>query len=290
MEEITEIQTKVYMVRGLRAAMDIILPRTCAVCGRTLNLDERHLCLPCLAELPLTYFWERDHNTMADKFNDKMEEGMNLRSEDGKNERYAYAASLFFYDGQGNYRHIPHRLKYQGDIMIGRYFAGMLGRKLGQAGHFMDVDLVIPVPLHWTRRWKRGYNQAEVIAEEIARELGAPLRTDILRRRRRTRTQTKVGPGEKSANVRGAFNARLPVDRKMGNAGSDDAAEPCMGAAEVRLDAPEVRLDAAYRHILLVDDVFTSGSTLFACFTALRAVFPPSVRISVATLGFVGGA
>lgn len=269
MGEITEIQTKIYMVRGLRAAMDIILPRTCAVCGRVLNLDERHLCLPCLAEFPLTYFWERDHNTMADKFNDKMEEGMDVRSEDGKNERYAYAASLFFYDGHGNYRHIPHRLKYQGDIMIGRYFASMLGRKLGHAGHFRDVDLVIPVPLHWTRRWKRGYNQAEVIAEEVARELRAHLRTDILRRRRRTRTQTKVDPGEKSANVSGAFTARLPVERKMGNAGSDDA---------------------AYNHILLVDDVFTSGSTLFACFTALRTVFPPSVRISVATLGFVGGA
>lgn len=261
MEEITEIRMKILVVRGLQAAADIILPRTCAVCGRTLNLDERHLCLPCLAELPLTHMWTRDHNSMADRFNRMIEDSMDDYPTDRILERYAYAAALFFYDGEGDYRRIPHRLKYQGDIRIGRYFGRLLGRKLAGAGHFKDVDAVIPVPLHWTRKWKRGYNQAEVIANEIAAELGATMRTDILRRQRRTRTQTKVAPGHKSANVAGAFRATIPQTTIL-----------------------------PYRHILLVDDVFTTGSTLMACFTALRAVLPPSVRISVATLAFVGGA
>ena len=257
------------IARGLRAAADIILPRTCAVCGRRLNQDERHLCLPCLAELPLTRFWERDHNSMADRFNRLIESGIDSYLTEGRLERYAFAAALFFYDGQGDYRRIPHRLKYQGDIRIGQHFGKMLGCRLRSTGHFGDVDLVIPVPLHWARKWKRGYNQAEIIAQAVADELGTFVRTDILRRTRRTKTQTKVDPQAKAANVSGAFVARRPQDG-MGKLQIDD----CSG----------------YRHILLVDDVFTSGSTLHSCYLALRKVFPISVRISIATLGYVGGA
>lgn len=266
------------MMRGLRAAADLLLPRVCVVCGRKLHLDEEHLCLMCWAELPLTHFWERTHNRMADKFNELMGTALNpssdyttnhttdiMRSSKEENstisymrERYAYAAALFFYDGAGTFRRIPHQLKYHANLSLGRKFGRLLGQKLRLAGHLCDVDLVIPVPLHWTRRWKRGYNQAEVIAAEVARVLGIEMRTDILKRSRRTRTQTKVDPRNKSANVTGAFTA--------------------------------IFNNSDIRHILLIDDVFTSGSTLMACFTALRAVFPPSVRISVATLAYVGGA
>lgn len=240
------------MIKGLRAAADLLLPRVCVVCGRKLYLDEEHLCLMCWAELPLTHFWERSHNPMADKFNGLIETVL-----DGR-ERYAYAAALFFYDGAGTFRRIPHQLKYHADLRLGRRFGRLLGQKLRLAEHLCDVDLVIPVPLHWTRRWKRGYNQAEVIAAEVARELGIEMRTDILKRSRRTRTQTKVDPRDKSANVHNAFTA--------------------------------IFNNSDMRHILLIDDVFTSGSTLHACFTALRSIIPPSVRISVATLAFVGGA
>ena len=240
------------MMKGLRAAADLLLPRVCVVCGRKLYLDEEHLCLMCWAELPLTHFWERSHNPMADKFNGLIETAL-----DGR-ERYAYAAALFFYDGAGTFRRIPHQLKYHADLRLGRRFGRILGQKLRLAEHLCDVDVVIPVPLHWTRHWKRGYNQAEVIAAEVARVLGLEMRTDILKRSRRTRTQTKVDPRDKSANVHNAFTA--------------------------------IFNNSDMRHILLIDDVFTTGSTLMACFRALRAVFPPSVRISVATLAFVGGA
>ena len=236
-----------------------MLPRTCVVCGRRLNIDERHLCLHCMAELPLTHFWERAHNPMADMFNLLIENGLDSGPAGGGRERYAFACALFFYDGQGDYRRIPQQLKYHGNLGLGRHFGRILGLRLKSSGRFSDADTVIPVPLHWSRSWKRGYNQAEVIAEEVARTLGATMHTDILCRRRRTTTQTRLSPEAKRANVSGAFMA----DRTKAQA-------------------------AAFRHILLIDDVFTTGSTLHACFTALRAVFPPSVRISVATLAFVG--
>ena len=91
--------------------------------------------------------------------------------------------------------------------------------------------------------------------------MARPLRTDILIRSRRTRTQTKLDIKGKARNVSGAFK----VSRR-----------------HILTEVPV--------HILVIDDVFTTGSTLMACFTALRTVFPSSVRISVATLAFVGGA
>lgn len=243
------------MMKGLRAAVDLLLPRVCVVCGRKLYLDEEHLCLMCWAELPLTHFWERSHNPMADKFNGLIETVL-----DGR-ERYVYASALFFYDGAGTFRRIPHQLKYHADLNLGRRFGSLLGQKLRLAEHLCDVDLVIPVPLHWTRHWKRGYNQAEVIAAEVARELGIEMRTDILRRSRRTKTQTKVNPEEKSKNVKGAFEADIAILSKC-----------------------------HFSHVILLDDVFTSGSTLLNCFLALRSALPVCVRISIATLGYVGSA
>ena len=256
------------LLRGLKvflqAAFDLLLPRTCIICGCRLNLQERHLCLHCLMEMPLTYFWQQPHNPMADRFNDLMQKDIGERKE-----VYAYAAALFVYRGDAPFKKIPYHIKYQGDISAGRYFGEMLGARMRGCAHWSDVDLIIPVPLHRLRLLKRGYNQAEVIAEGLASAIGVPVRTDLLIRRKKTATQTRLNLEEKAANVKGAFEA---------------VAEHVQALMEVEVGAEAVT------HVLLVDDVFTTGSTLMACFTALREVFPPGVRISVATLAFVGGA
>lgn len=244
------------IIKALNAAADLLLPRTCIVCGRRLLTEEKHLCLFCMADLPLTHFWKQTHNIMADRFNSVIQEHAD-KSGHPEKEQYAFGAALFFYNSSAEYRKIPYMLKYHGARSVGRHFGKALGRHLSAAEQFRDVDLVVPVPLHWARKWKRGYNQAEVIASAIAEELHAETGLRVLRRVRRTRTQTKLGVEEKVRNVEGAFEAN------------------------------SVKTGA--RHILLVDDVFTTGSTLHACFVALRSVFPPPVRISVATLGFVGG-
>jgi len=244
---------------SLSALLDLVLPRVCVVCGRTLLPQERHICLNCLADLPETHFATLGRNPMADKFNARIA-GDNY-------EPYAYAAALFYYHADSGYAMITQALKYHRDFGAGKFFARMLGKRLGESGLFDDVDLIVPVPLHWTRRWTRGYNQAEVIARELAKALSAPCRTDILRRGRRTATQTRLTGEEKVANVAGAFQAVAHrPDRKTASAESG----------------------SGVGHILLVDDVFTSGATLAECHKALRKVFGPTVRISVAALGYAG--
>lgn len=263
------------------AVMDFFLPRHCVVCDSVLGPRENHLCEACWGDLPHTYYWMLRNNPMADRFNALVQEGLEedfgtrTTSTDAtmtasnpnegnevkvaRIERYAYAAALFFYRAESDYSKITRCIKYQGRLEVGKHFGRLLGMKLAGSSLFSDVDAVVPVPLHWLRRWKRGYNQAEVIASGVAECLGIPMRPDILRRIRRTRTQTKLSVDEKKANVAGAF------------------------AVHEQVHAEEL----PFRHILIIDDVFTTGSTLFACFEALRTVLPPSVRISVATLGFV---
>lgn len=241
------------------ALLDLAMPRRCVVCRQRLDLREKYICLDCLYDLPMTYFWERTHNPMADKYNERIQES--LSSDEGSAfEPYAFAAALFFYNSESLFKRIPRHLKYEGGIESGKFFSRMLGERLAASSHFSDVDVIIPVPLHPTRRWRRGYNQAEMIARSIAEACSGNIevRTDILRRSRKTRTQTQVGVEGKTANVSGAFST-----------------------------VPWPSYRAAPHHVLVVDDTFTTGATLNACREALRECFGPGIRISVATLAFV---
>ena len=235
---------------ALTALGDLVLPRHCVVCGRRLTLAERHLCLPCRSDLPYTHFWERSHHPMADKYNDRIREQI----PHGVEEPYGYAAALFYYNSESGYKNIPQALKYRSALRLGQEFADQLGERLAASEAFADVDLVVPVPLHWRRHRGRGYNQAAVIADRVAAALGARCGRNVLRRLRYTPSQTTVGMERKASNVSGAFRVVRRVEA---------------------------------RHILLVDDTFTTGSTLAACHQALREAYPPSVRISVATLSYV---
>lgn len=239
---------------SLPALLDLVLPRVCVVCGRALMPCEKHICLLCAEDLPRTRFAGLSHNPMAEKFNAGM-------SPD-EYEPYAYAAALFHYSAGSGYDNITKTLKYGGNLAEGRFFASMLASELVASELFSDVGAVVPVPLHWMRRWKRGYNQAGVIARVLAREMGVRCEPGLLKRRRRTASQTSLDAAGRQENVRGAFIA----DRKV-------------------IDA---MLASGVRHLLLVDDVFTTGATLLECYRAVRTLAGPELRISVATLGYAG--
>jgi ComF family protein len=134
------------------------------------------------------------------------------------------------------------------------YLGSQLGRRLGRslAPELGKVDCVVPVPLHWWRRWRRGYDQAELIAQAVAGEIGRPwLR--LLRRSRATRPQSLRGLAERRQGLHGAFAAAFR------------AGEKTLG-----------------RHVLLVDDVATTGATLEAAASCLRAMGAVRVTALVA--------
>lgn len=251
----------------MRSLADLAMPRICICCGRTLLLHEDRLCTPCLADFPLTRFRELRDNPMARSFNEL------INKDASKYEPFSCATALFFYSGVSPYRKITRALKYRRDFAAGRHFARMLGRDTAASPLFSDVKLVIPVPLHWRRRLARGYNQAEIIAQTLAKEYPRECRPALapwlLERRRKTGSQALLhGRDERFANVKSAF--RVP-ERGLR-----------------RLRKIQVRQEGLPLHLLLVDDVYTTGATLAACHAALRAALGPSVRISAATLAYVG--
>lgn len=243
------------MLAAARALADLIMPRICISCGRRLHLSEMHLCTVCLSDLPFTHFEQMAVNPMADQLNELIQR--DIEAGNRGFETYSNATALFFY--RDGYRNITKALKYNRNFAAGQYFSCLLGRTLAQSELFTDVDTIVPVPLHWTRRIKRGYNQAEIIAKNVAKNLpSANVRPSLLVRNRRTRSQVLLGREQKNKNVQNAFNI----------------------TATGNFPAP--------KHILIVDDVFTTGATIAACHNALRKRFGPDVRISVATLAFTG--
>jgi len=190
---------------------------------------------------------------MSDRFNEAIQR---KTPDGGHKEPYAYACALFFYRYSGGYREITRELKYRGNRGEGRFFARELAGRIKDAGHFSDVDAIVPVPLHPFRLRERGYNQAEVIAREIAAVLGVPCFPQMLERVSRTATQTHLSSVEKEKNVSSAFRYKGKGKRE-------------------------------FRHLLIVDDVFTTGATVNACHRVLRNALGADVRISVATLGCV---
>jgi ComF family protein len=160
------------------------------------------------------------------------------------------AAFLYFNKGQ-RVQHLIHQLKYNGVTEIGTYLGNLFGNELKESVFFKDIDAVIPVPLHPSRLQSRGYNQSLYPAREIARCLNCRLDEHLLVRTVKTTTQTQKQRYERWQNVESAFGLHRshPVP---------------------------------YRHVLLVDDVITTGSTLAACAEVL--ITQAHVKVSLAAL------
>lgn len=161
------------------------------------------------------------------------------------------ATSLFYFNKGNHVQRLMHELKYRKDEEVGLVMGRMLGVVLQNNQRFGSIDRVVPVPLHPKKLRLRGYNQSELIARGIAEEIGAILDSTTLVRTVNTTTQTRKSRFDRYKNVQQVF-----------------------GLKDYRPSKPE--------HILLVDDVVTTGATLSSCAEAYKQVDNTEVSLCVA--------
>ena len=162
-----------------------------------------------------------------------------------------YATSFFYFSKGSNYQTLLHNLKYKGMKELGEEIGKHFGIDLMQSSEFSSVDIICPVPLHPSKEKKRGYNQSWWIASGIAKQMQKQLSDKDLKRITATETQTRKSRFARWQNVEGIFQLTDPD--KFTN-----------------------------KHILLIDDVVTTGATLEAC--AQEILSKTDARVSVATL------
>ncbi len=221
----------------LSGFLGLFMPSLCSACGNHLVQGEHIICLTCYHDLPFTDFHLQHDNAIATRFWGRVD---------------VHAATALMHFEKGNkVQQLVHELKYKGRDDVGEYLGELLGKQLKHAEAFKDVAQVIPVPLHWRKKLKRGYNQSACFAEGIAKAMDIEVNLELLQRARHTQTQTKKSRDERWINVKDVFKLHKP--------------EQYTGM-----------------HVLLVDDVVTTGATLEACAQQLLQI--PGVRVSIATI------
>lgn len=217
---------------------DFMFPRICHICSQSLSKSEHYVCTSCLSNIPRTLFHRNSPNPMEDRFAGIIP--------------IERASGHFFYSRGSELSELMQDLKYRYFPGLARELGRVMARELLPAGFFNGIDFVIPVPIHFLKRARRGYNQTEFIATGVSDETGIPVETR-LRAVRPHRTQTSLTLAERHRNTNGVF--------RLSSATGYDR-----------------------RGILLLDDVCTTGSTLIAAAEAILSV-APEARISMLTLG-----
>lgn len=164
-----------------------------------------------------------------------------------------YGASMYFFRKEGKVQDVLHAIKYQNNQDLAFFMGEQFGEALRVCGWVDTIDVLIPVPLSENKQKQRGFNQSEWIAKGLSKAMGTPVNTKALIRTRDTSTQTHKNREERYENVKDAFE----VIDWSGLKGA---------------------------HIALVDDVFTTGSTLESC--GIAFLKKHNVEISILTLAF----
>lgn len=164
------------------------------------------------------------------------------------------ATALFSFQKESKFRKLLHKLKYKNKPEIGVLLGKELGSEMLKSNNFNDIDLLVAVPLHVKRKKQRGYNQSEMICKGISEITNIKISTDNLIRNIETTTQTKMTKNERWNNVEGKF----------------------------KILNPELFIN---KHIMLIDDVITTGATTEACGEELLKI--NGVKLSIGVIAKV---
>jgi ComF family protein len=230
----------------LAGLQHLVYPGCCLLCGRVLPEGEPHFCLVCRHDL----FTDSSPSCPRCAGSIGPFAVFEGRCRACRDEQFAFEQVMRLGPYEGLLREVILRLKHQAGEglaeLLGECWADQAAAQL----EALHVDAIVPVPLHWLRRWRRGYNQSAALGYGLSMRSRVPLQTSWLRRIRNTPEQTRQTPAGRKANVRGAFRVRRGA--------------PVKG-----------------RNILLVDDVMTTGATANEAARALGEAGAGRVAVAV---------
>lgn len=211
--------------------LNLLYPRRCPVCGEITKPAGSLICPSCFRKL--SFVQPPVCKKCGKEVSGETVEYCNdcLR----RVHAFAYGIALLNYDETA--RHSIAQIKYNNKREYLDFYGTAMAARFGQEIQKMNVDFLAPVPVHKSRRRRRGFNQAEILAEIMGRRLGLSVEPNALARSRKTLPQKELSAAERLRNLSGAVTA----DRKL----------------------------AAGKRVLLVDDIYTTGSTVEACSRAL---------------------
>jgi len=219
--------------------ISLLFPRLCYGCGNHLMRNEKTICTECYILIPRTNYHLKADNPVSKLFWGRC--------------MVEKAAAFSYYTRDSRIRKLIHNLKYNGIAEVGKELGRIYARTLESSGFLEGISLIIPVPLHPSKKRQRGFNQSEIISQGISDITGIPVEAGLLIRNSVTKTQTRKSRYDRWTNVKDIFT--VTDENRISN-----------------------------RHILLVDDVITTGSTLEACASELLKT--ENVKVSVVALAF----
>lgn len=209
----------------------------CRVCGQSLTAGERYVCLGCLIDLPRTYIHRDDFNEIHRRL--------------GHRTAVDRAAGWFFYKSGTGYANLLVDAKYRSLPALARHLGLLCAGEIQSDGFFDGIDALVPMPMHWRKRLRRGYNQASEICSGISDITGIPV-IGAIRATKSHGVQSRHTLAQRYASI----------DNTL---------------------APDNKVDVSGMHVLLVDDIITSGAS---CIEALRALSNAKpAKISVLCIG-----
>ncbi len=222
--------------------IDLVYPQRCKICGDFITTNSLKICSDCIQDFPFSYYWSWLDNP-----------GYHLLNKSVNIER---VISLMYYNSQSLWKGLISDFKYKGDKQVGILLSDLLANKMREIDDYRDIDLLIPVPLHWIKRVLRGYNQSAVIAKHISKVLRIPYNIHVLKRVKYSKTQTAKSRLERAKVIDNTYKVCNYGDSLLKN-----------------------------KHVLLIDDVMTTGATTIACAKELIKI--EGCRVSVLTLATV---
>lgn len=218
----------------------LVFPHTCLHCFVELSRFEKHICVFCSEKLQRTYFESYEIPSAMDQL---FWGRVQIRE----------SFSLYYFEKEKPVQQILHALKYHFKAPLGRYFGERMGHIMRQSEKYSGIEALLPVPLHPKKRFVRGYNQSELLAEGISKILDIPLLISQVRKTSNNGSQTKRNRFLRWENATEQFMLGMELN--------------------------------TYSHIAIVDDVVTTGATLEAITQLLHSRYP-KLQISLLSFAF----